>query len=313
MEDNARFRRYGPWLKRRFGARVHKVSVDGGFTCPNRDGTVARGGCSYCNNESFRAVGTAPRKPIEEQVTEGIRFLERRFAADRFLVYWQNYTNTHASPEVLEPLFRRSLAADSRILGLAIGTRPDCLPDETLAMIRQVAGAKYVCLEIGLESIFDETLQRLNRGHDVACYQDAVGRAKAFGFEICSHFILGLPGEGKDEWMQYPPFLNRLGVDFVKIHHLHLAKGTRLAEEYVRNSFPLFTLSGWVEVVCDVLEQLDPRIVIQRLFGWTPEAFQLAPVWNATGAEIHAMIHQELERRNSWQGKALGLSQPDDF
>ena len=312
MGEGARYRRYGSWLKSRFGVRVHKVTVDGGFTCPNRDGTVARGGCSYCSNESFRTAGAAPRKTIEAQILDGIRFLERRYGADRFLVYWQHYTNTHGKPVVLEQLYRRSLSVDSRILGLCIGTRPDCLPEETLQMVRQVGRDRYVCLELGLESIFDRTLECLNRGHDVACYRDAVVRAKRYGFDTCSHVILGLPGEEREEWMQYPSVLNELGVDFVKLHHLHLVKGTRLAEDYARRPFPLFSLEGWIQLVCDVLENLEPRIVIQRLFGWTYEEFLVAPKWSASRAEIQSMVQRELERRDSWQGKALGRSRQEN-
>jgi uncharacterized protein len=303
-----RYNRFGSWLRRRFGTRVHKVSVDGGFTCPNRDGTLGWGGCTYCSNDSFRAYGADAARPMEEQIRNGIDFLARRYRAEKFLVYWQNHTNTYAPVGYLEDRFRRSLSVDSRIAGMTIGTRPDCIEEEKLAMIERVAAGRYVCVEYGLESVFDETLRRVNRGHDFACFQDAVRRTRNRGFDVCTHVILGFPGESRDQWLSYADALNNLAVDFVKIHHLHVVKGTPLAKEYLHRPFPVFSLDDWVTFVCDFLERLRPSIVIQRLFGWAPEAFVIAPRWNVERSRALQAILSELERRDSRQGKRVAAA-----
>jgi uncharacterized protein len=299
-----RYRAYGEWLRETFGEPVYKVSVDGGFTCPNRDGAIAVGGCTYCNNDSFRADGTSPRLSPELQVEQGVAFLAGRFQAKKFIVYWQNYSNTYAPVERLEELFRRSLAADPRIVGIAIGTRADCVEEEKLEMIQSLASTHHVCLEYGLESVYDETLARLNRGHDVACFRDAVERTYRRGLAVCAHIILGFPWESRKRMLQDSPrLLNQLPIGFLKIHHLHVVKNTALAREYLRRPFPVPQYREWIELVCDFLERLDRRIVIQRLFGWTPAPFLIAPQWEKTRAEILADISRELELRDSYQGR----------
>jgi len=302
---HTRYNPYGAWLRNYFGARVYKVSVDGGFTCPNRDGTVARGGCTYCNNDSFRAAGVSARDSIEEQVRKGISFLSRRYQAEKFLVYWQHYTNTYAPVERLRELFTRSLQADPRIVGLSIGTRADCVEDEKLDMLQALAQDYFVSLEYGLESIFDSTLVRLNRGHDRACFEDAVRRTSERGLPICTHVIIGFPWETRDEMLSYSDYLNDLPITFLKIHHLHIVRNTALGREYLANPFPTFGYREWIEFVCDFLERLSPAIVIQRLYGWAPEHDLIAPKWDKSKAEILRDIERELERRNSWQGKAI--------
>ncbi|GAB4241118.1 MAG: TIGR01212 family radical SAM protein [Acidobacteriota bacterium] len=301
-----RYRRFGTWLRERFGTTVYKVSVDGGFSCPNRDGKVAWGGCSYCNNESFRAPGTAPRKPLERQIADGVAFLQRRYGAERFLVYWQHYTNTYAPVERLEELFRRSLQADSRIVGLTVGTRPDCLEPEKIDLLAELAKQVYVAVELGLESFDDRILRRVNRGHDVACFLDAVRRLRQRNLDVCVHLICGFPGETREAMLGSAERLNTLDVQFVKLHHLHVVRGTRLAKEYRQAPFPLFSLEEWADFAGAFLERLSPAVVLQRLFGWTPPRFLLAPQWNASRAEIQQRIEARLEARDSWQGKALG-------
>lgn len=298
-----RYNAYGAWLKRRFGSRVYKVSVDGGFTCPNRDGRIARGGCTYCNNDSFRARGVTARDSIETQVQKGIGFLSARYQAEKFLVYWQHYTNTYAPVEQLRDSFARSLAADPRVVGLSIGTRADCVEDEKLDMLQELGRTHYVSLEYGLESIYDSTLERLNRGHSRGCFEDAVKRTQERGFPICTHVILGFPWETLEETLAYADYLNGLSVDFLKIHHLHVVRHTALGREYLANPFRTFSYPEWVQFVCDFLERLSPRIVVQRLYGWAPDDDLIAPRWDKTKAEILRAIEAELEKRDSWQGK----------
>lgn len=300
-----RYNAYGPWLRQHFGRRVYKLSVDGGFTCPNRDGGVAWGGCTYCNNDSFRPQGASVELSVSEQIQNGIEYLHRRFKAERFIVYWQNFSNTYAPVDRLHALYSTALNSDTRISGMSIGTRPDCIEEEKLDMIQEVAGDRYVCMEYGLESVYDETLERLNRGHTVACYLDAVKRTRSRRIPVCSHIILGLPGESREMMMAYAPFINSLGIQFLKIHHLHVVRGTRMALDYQHKPFPTFSFREWIQLVCDFLERLDSRIVIQRLFGWAPNDHLLAPRWNRTRAEILLEIERELERRNSWQGRSL--------
>lgn len=301
-----RYNAYGPWLRQYFGRRVYKVSVDGGFTCPNRDGNIAWGGCTYCNNESFRPEGAGIQLSIAEQVQNGIEYLRTRFKAVRFLIYWQNFSNTYASADKLRDLYSTALNYDPRIVGMSIGTRPDCIDEEKLDMIQEVVGESYLCMEYGLESIYDDTLARLNRGHDLDCYLDAVERTRKRKIPICSHIILGLPGESREMMMEYAPLINSLGIQFLKIHHLHVVRGTRMALDFRQDPFPTFSFEEWVRLICDFLEQLDSSIVIQRLSGWAPDEHLIAPRWGRTKAEILLSIHRELERRDTWQGKRLG-------
>jgi radical SAM protein (TIGR01212 family) len=308
--DMQRYSAYGPWLRRRFGARVYRVSVDGGFTCPNRDGKVGWGGCTYCSNDSFRPEGAGPERSLAEQLEEGISFLSRRFRAERFIVYWQNYTSTYAPVEVLTEKFARALAFDDRIVGMTVGTRADCVEDNKLAMLRELAFGHYVCMEYGLESIYDRTLLRVNRRHDFNCFADAVRRTQDWGLPVGAHVIMGFEGETREEQLAYAKVLNELKVDFVKLHHLHVVTGTRMAKDYLRKPFPLFDFQGWVEFVCDFLERLEPRIIVQRLFGWAPDEHLLAPLWRKSKAEILYAIAGELKRRDSWQGKRLGAAVP---
>ena len=300
-----RINSYGPWLRKKFGRRVYKVSVDGGFTCPNRDGTLGWGGCTYCSNESFRPESSTVQKSLAEQLKDGISFLSLRYHAEKFIVYWQNYSNTYAPKERLESMYTRALLADDRIIGMAVGTRADCVDAEKLEMLGVLAESHYVCLEYGLESIYDETLQKVNRGHDVACLVDTVNRTKARNLPVCLHVILGFPNESSDQRLRYADFLNQLGVDFVKLHHLHIVRGTPMEKEYCDRPFPVYDFDEWVEFVCDFLERLSPEIVVQRLYGWVPEDQLVAPRWDKSKAEILQAILHELETRGSWQGKAL--------
>ncbi|GAB4108552.1 MAG: TIGR01212 family radical SAM protein [Acidobacteriota bacterium] len=302
MTPIRRYSSYGDWLRQRFGVRVHKVSVDGGFTCPNRDGAVAWGGCTYCNNDSFRGYSTGPAVPVETQVREGIQYLVRRFHAERFLVYWQNYTSTYAPVGELERKFRGALEVDARIAGMTVGTRPDCIEDEKLEMLREVAAGRYLCIELGMESTSDDTLRRINRGHDFACFLDAARRIRNAGIDLCVHLIIGFPWEDRDQWLTYPAVLREVGARFVKFHHLHVVRGTRLALDFQRSPFPVFGEREWVAMVCDLLERLDRGIVVQRLFGWAPAAELIAPRWGWSRARMLAEIERELERRGTWQG-----------
>jgi len=244
---------------------------------------------------------------LRTQVLNGISYLTRRFKAERFLLYWQNYTNTHAGVELLEEVFRGGLKADSRIVGMTVGTRPDCLEDDKLDLLQELAREYYVCLEIGMESSSDRTLSWANRGHDFRCFLDAARRIRSRGIQLCSHVILGFPGESRETLLGYPGILGRTDSNFVKFHHLHVIEGTPLAEIYNRDPFPLFSFEEWLELICEVLELLPPGIVVQRLFGWCPPNIRMLPRWNRTRAELILAISRNLARKNSWQGKKSGV------
>ena len=217
----ARYNGYGAFLRERFGCRVYKVIVDAGFTCPNRDGTVAIGGCTYCNNDSFRPQAVNRLKPIPEQVRTGITYLKRRYRAQKFVVYFQPFTNTYAPLETLIPLYESSLD-HPEVIGLAVGTRPDCVNAEKICWFERLARQYFVTLEYGLESVHDRTLERINRGHDFQCWLDAVHSTRNRGIYLCAHLILGFPWESRDEWLAMADAVSNAGLDFLKLHHLHV-------------------------------------------------------------------------------------------
>jgi radical SAM protein (TIGR01212 family) len=298
----SRYNGYGRFLRERFGCRVYKVIVDGGFACPNRDGTVGRGGCTYCSNDSFRPDRVNPRMPVGDQVRKGIDYLGRRYRAQKFVVYFQPFSNTHAPLEKLAPLYEEALAHPD-VIGLSVGTRPDCMDEVKLAWFEGLARTRFVTIEYGLESIHDTTLKRINRGHDYACWVDAVSRTRGRGIWLCAHLILGFPWESRDEMLAMAEEVSKMGVDFVKLHHLHVVKQTPMACEYEADPFNLLGFDEYLELVVDFLERLDPRIRVERLFGLAPEDRLLAPKWGKTKAEIQSGIERRLKGRNTWQGR----------
>jgi radical SAM protein (TIGR01212 family) len=241
--------------------------------------------------------------PLAEQLRQSKAYLVRKFRAEKFLAYFQAYSNTYATAQELEPLYA-SVLSDPEVVGLIIGTRPDCLPDDVLDMIAAFARKTYLWLEIGMQSMHDRTLARINRGHDHACSADAIKRAKQRGILVCAHLIIGLPGETREEMLASVNELNRLGVDGVKIHHLHVLKGSRLAEEYMVGVLPLLGRDEYVQLVCDAVERLDERILIHRLMG-DGRTELLAPDWSRRKLEVLNMIDAEFAKRGSRQGSRL--------
>ena len=296
-----RYRTYSSWLRGIFGERVHKVIVDAGFTCPNRDGAVAVGGCTYCNNNSFRLPLAIKTNPISEQVENGIRYLRQRMEAKKFIVYFQPFTNTYADTDYLRTLYTEALDHPD-VVGLAIGTRPDCIDEEKVEMIDEFARDTFVSLEFGVESIYDETLRKVNRGHDYAAFLRAMGLSKGHAFYLGAHIILGFPWETRDQWLSMADEMSRVGVDMLKIHHLHLVKGTALAREHEENPFQLMTFEEYLDVVCDFVERLDPKIVIERLFGEAPLGLLVAPNWGLNRNEVIAGIRKRMDERDVVQG-----------
>jgi radical SAM protein (TIGR01212 family) len=302
FRDAQRYRAFSQFLKERFGAKVWRVTIDGGFTCPNVDGSVTVGGCVYCDNRSFSPNRRSPRIGIRDQVRRGIAIVQKRYRADRFLAYFQAATNTHAPVDKLKRLYDEALD-HPQIVGLAIGTRPDSVPDEVLDLIQHYARTRYVCLELGLQSIHDRSLDWMNRGHHYDAFLDAVRRCTGRGFDRCAHVILGLPGESREDMLATADALAGLPVQAVKIHNLHVVRDTPMEKMYRDGTVPMFERDEYVSVVCDFLERLPASMVIQRLQGDAPPDYLVAPTWCLDKPGLLRAIEEELRRRDSWQGK----------
>lgn len=296
-----RYRPFSRYLREIFGCRVQKIPLDAGFTCPNRDGRVGFGGCIYCG---LRGSGTGAYEngvPLGEQIRAGIGSGKRRFGKCKFIAYFQAFTNTYAPPERLKSLYDEALR-HQEVVGLSIGTRPDCAPNEVLELLEEYARRCHFWVEYGLQSAHDYTLELINRGHDIAQFVDAVERTKGRGINICAHIILGLPGETKEEMMATADLVASLELEGIKIHSLYVLKGTKLAEIYQRDEFRLLELEEYVSLVCDFLERLPPDMVIQRLTGEAPRDLLVAPRWSREKMAVLGKIDTELEQRGSYQG-----------
>lgn len=309
IRTDQRFFTYNQYIQWRFGQRIHRVTIDAGFTCPNRDGTIASGGCTYCNNDGFspaaqlfRAkVYLKPSVPIQKQIDSQIPFLKKRFHTNRFLAYFQAYSNTYAPIDELNALYSEALAHPD-IIGLAIGTRPDCVDQQKIQLLEHFARKQYVSIEYGCESIYDRTLQWVNRAHDYKCFVDTINATAGRNIDITAHIILGFPTETRDEMVAMADALSELPIDFIKIHNLHIVEKTALASTYQSNPFHVLDKDEYVELVTDFVERLSPRIGIQRLYGDAPKDMLIAPRWLTNGNEMSIWVQDELVRRDSFQG-----------
>lgn len=299
-----RYYAFSRYLKEKYGRPVYKIPIDAGLTCPNRDGTVGFGGCTFCANRTF-SVYADTRTPIPQQIAETKTRVRQRHPDAAFMAYFQAYTNTYADLETLKRLYEPTLA-DPDIVALAIGTRPDCVPDPVLDLIAGYRQRLEVWMEYGLQSIHDSTLQMLNRGHTAQDFIDAAARTKERGMQVCAHVILGLPLETLAHALAAARALNDSRVDAVKIHHLQVIRGTRLAAQYAAGSFSVLSLNEYVQWVCAFLEHLHPATIIQRLVGDSLDgASLLAPRWNHSKSEVLQAIDRELARRHTRQGRLL--------
>jgi uncharacterized protein len=300
-------RRYNAWnddIKLRYGGRVQKVSVAAGFTCPNRDGLLGTGGCSFCNNAGFTPGYLDRRDSIGEQIEQGLSFLRRRYPRTRhYIAYFQSYSNTYGEYARLRACYEEALA-HPEISGLAIGTRPDCLPDQVLDYLAELAESHIIELEIGVESCSDLALARVNRGHDFAASVDAIERAAGRGLDIVAHLILGLPGESHTSMLAGAQRLSALPIKALKLHQLQLVRGTALAREWQNDpaSVPLFDEAEYLSLLADFIEHLSPNILLQRLGSEVPPSLKLAPPYNPRLHELPSRLSAELARRKSWQG-----------
>ena len=289
------------YLRRRFGTRVQKIILDAGLSCPNRDGRVGVGGCLYCNARGSGTGAWARGLSIPEQMRQGLARVKARYGARRFIAYFQSFSNTYAPPEVLQNLYREALNFPE-VVGLSIGTRPDCLGDDVLDLLADLSRDWLVWLELGLQSAHDGTLRHLNRGHDVACFSRAVSRAAARGLEVVAHVILGLPGEGPGEMAATARFLSDLPLKGVKIHLLYVIRGSGLARLHQAGEYQCLTEEEYIQRVVDFLELLPPEMVIHRLTGDPHPEELVAPAWCLDKSRVVKGIREEFARRGSRQG-----------
>lgn len=301
-----RFNAYANYFQQLFGARVQKLSIDAGFTCPNRDGRVGEGGCTFCNNDAFNPSYCLPDKSVKQQIEEGIEFHKNRYRrAEHYLAYFQAYSNTYGDLKQLKSVYSQALEFPS-VKGLVIGTRPDCINDEQLKYFQELSQSHYIIIEYGIESCYDKTLERINRGHSYQQAVDAIHKTHEYGLKTGAHLIFGLPGESREEQLAEAEILSALPLNNIKFHQLQIIKGTQMENEYHEdpNQFDFFTLDEYIDFIIQFLEKLNPSFVVERFAGEVPPRFLAGPGWGKIrNDQILNRIEKKLHEKNSWQGK----------
>ncbi|MDL2309584.1 TIGR01212 family radical SAM protein [Parabacteroides sp. OttesenSCG-928-B22] len=304
MNDEKRYRDFGDFLREVFPFKVQKISVNAGFTCPNRDGTKGVGGCTYCNNQTFSPDYCHTEKSVAEQLAEGIAFFSRKYPEMKYLAYFQAYTNTYDELESLKRKYEEALAFPD-VVGLIIGTRPDCMPDELLDYLAELSKQTFVMVEYGVESTLDRTLERINRGHSWEESKEAIWRTADKGIYTGAHLILGLPGEEREEILHHADSLSALPLTTIKLHQLQLIRQTRMGREYMEypERFHLYSAEEYVELVIDFIERLNPSFVVERFVSQSPKELLIAPDWGWKNYQFTAKVNRRLEERNTRQGR----------
>ncbi|WP_308553953.1 TIGR01212 family radical SAM protein [uncultured Mediterranea sp.] len=305
METKIRYNDFPTFLKRFFSGKVQKISINAGFTCPNRDGTVGYGGCTYCNNQTFNPEYCRTEKSVSVQLEEGKRFFAHKYPEMKYLAYFQAYTNTYGELEMLKRKYEEALAVDD-VVGLVIGTRPDCMPDTLLDYLEALARRTFMVVEYGIESTLDRTLHRINRGHTWQTAVDAVQRTAARGLPVGGHVILGLPGESREDMLGQAADISRLPLDTLKLHQLQLIHGTRMAREYEERpeDFHLFDdVDEYIALVVDYIQRLRPDLVLERFVSQSPKELLLAPDWGLKNYEFNHRLQKRMKELDAWQGK----------
>jgi radical SAM protein (TIGR01212 family) len=299
---------YPAFMRRFFPDRVQKISVNPGFSCPNRDGKISTGGCTFCNNRSFSPAYCLEEGSITEQIKNGLQFFAHKPDYKHFIVYFQSYSNTYAPIDVLERSYREALSVPG-VVGLAIGTRPDCVPNEVLDLLADLSKKHFILLELGVESTHNRTLQAINRGHDFETSADAIVRAHEKGILTAAHLIIGLPGESREDILKSADEMAHLPIDMIKLHQLQIIKNTALAKQYTQNpeSIPLFTCESYIDLCIDVMERLRPDICIERFVSQSPEEWRLAPNWQLKNYEFVHRLQARIKERNAFQGRLFQI------
>jgi len=304
MVHNPLYNDFAAFLKKHFTCKVQKISINAGFTCPNRDGSKGQGGCTYCNNQTFNPEYCHTDKSVRTQLEEGKRFFSYKYPDMKYLAYFQAYTNTYGELQELKNKYLEALQTED-VVGLVIGTRPDCMPDELLDYLEELNKQHFLLVEYGIESTNDQTLIRINRGHTFAETVDAIERTASRGILTGGHVILGLPGESPEEIVSQAGTLSRLPLTTLKLHQLQLIRGTRMAYEYYKNpeEFHLFGVDEYIDLVIDYVEHLRPDIVLERFISQSPKKLLIAPDWGLKNYEFTARVQKRMQERGSYQGK----------
>lgn len=299
-----RYLNYNQVLKNEFAERVQKISINAGFTCPNRDGSKGEGGCTYCNNQTFSPQYCKPTKTITKQIEEGIEFFHHKYQSQIYLAYFQSYTNTYGSIDKLKSIYEEALA-HPKVVGIVVGTRPDCVNDELLDYFAELAKRCYVMVEYGIESTDDRTLEFINRGHDYATAEKAIIATAQRGIRTGAHLILGLPHESRGVILSHATKISKLPLTAVKLHQLQLVKGTKMAKQFAEYPewFNLYTAEEYIDLVIDFIERLNPDIAIERMISQSPPAFLIAPEWKLKNFEFIVKAEKRLAQRNTYQGR----------
>lgn len=296
-----RYNDIGSWLAKRFPLKVQKISIDGGFTCPNRDGRLGTSGCTFCNNQTFAPFYTARGMSIAEQVEAGKRFFGHKYTNMRYLAYFQTYSNTYAPLNILKARYEEALSQDG-IEGLIVGTRPDCLPDKVLDYLAELSNQTFLLLEIGVESVNDNTLQRIQRRHTHADSVSAIVRAKERNLLVGAHAIIGLPGEDHKAIIQQAETLSQLPIDILKLHQLQIIRGTQLAEEYKQNRVPILSLEEYIVLLGEYIRHLSPSMVLDRFVSQSPQNLLIAPHWGIKNGDFVKKFDHYLTQHDYRQG-----------
>ena len=310
MQTEKRYNDFSSFIRRKFNTRVQKVSIDAGFTCPNKDGTKGVGGCTYCNNNTFNPDYCKPIKPIKQQINEGIEFFSKKYKTQKYLAYFQAFTNTYAPLADLKKMYEEALAHED-VIGLVVATRPDCIKDEVLDYLEELAAAgNFIKLEFGLESTKNETLEAINRcqTHEEAI--DAFERADGRGLHLGGHLILGLPGETKEDMMNHANMVSQLPINTLKIHHLQIVKHTMMAVQFKKTPemFTFMELDEYIDFVVDFVEKLKPEIIIERFFSESPASMLIHPKYGLKNFEVKHLVEKRLEEREAMQGRLFQIT-----
>lgn len=301
---NKRYNDFSSYFRNQFSERVQKVSVDAGFTCPNRDGTKGKGGCTYCNNITFKPTYCNLDNSVTTQVQDGIDFFAKKYSSMKFLAYFQAYTNTYAPFDELKRLYEEALQ-HPKIVGLVISTRPDSVSEEVLDYLTELGKSKYVMIEFGLESHLDKTLELINRGHTFADSVWALEETAKREINNCAHLILGLPGETREDWLEQARVISKLPVKNLKLHQMQIHRKTVMEKQFKANpnQFHIFSVEEYTELIVDYLELLNPEIIVERFVSEAPSELVLAPKWGLKNFEFVAKVEKRLKERDTWQGK----------
>ena len=293
---------YGTWIRAQFPFRVQKISVDAGFTCPNRDGTISTGGCTYCDNRTFNPAYCNRNRSISEQLEDGKQFFARKYPDMKYLAYFQAFTNTYSSVARLQSLYEEALSVKD-VVGIVIGTRPDCISSELLDYLEELNRRTFLIVEYGVESANDDTLRRINRGHTFLQSQRAISQTHARGILTGAHIILGLPGEDAAESLRQASVISRLDIDILKIHQMQIIQGTRLAEEFERQPFPVYRIDEYIRLIANYIQRLREDLVLERFVSQSPKEMLIAPQWGLKNFEFTNLLVNHLKASGIRQGQ----------